>query len=73
MTSDEARGQAKQADKDFITTLIGDLGLTSNFKAVYRLGNPTNGEMKTLIKVTMNTEDEKSNIINSLTRYTNGR
>ena len=64
-SSDEEREQSKKKDKDFVTSLIRDVGCTGDPKSVFRLGDASSGR-KRPIKVVLDCEENKENILKSL-------
>ena len=62
------KNQAKQRDKEFITTFIGDVGLDIEYKSTYRLGkeDARKEQSKRPILVLMHSEQGKHRIMENL-------
>ena len=56
----------KKHDADFVNKLIGDLGLTVELKAIFRIGNATGDTAKRPIKVILDSEAQKDSVMENL-------
>ena len=56
----------KKHDTDFVSKLIGDLGLNMDPKAMFRIGNAPGDTAKRPIKVVLNSEAEKDSLMENL-------
>lgn len=58
--------QSKKMDKDFVNALISDVGMSFNIKQVFRLGADAANDRIRPIKVVLDCENDKNNLLKNL-------